>query len=69
MDDFRPSLPNDARKETRDRLMEERIREFLETLPEQWVEFLRATMEEEDTGMMPMPPDGMGGPMLTPPRP
>lgn len=52
--------------EAKDSALEDRLVEFIQSLPPQMQAYIRAALMEQETGEMPMPP-GMGLPGFSPP--
>ena len=57
----------DRETEAKDQQLEDRLVEFIKSLPPQMQAYIRAALMEQETGEMPMPP--MDLPAFTPPLP
>jgi len=58
----------DRQVEAKDAELEDRLVEFIKSLPDAMQAYIRAALVEQETGEMPMPP-GMSMPTFTPPLP
>lgn len=65
MDAFLPGMKA-AQTEGRDALIEQKLADLIDALPQELRDFILAKLEESETGTMPMPPMDPMPPMMPP---